>query len=305
MSVCDISAATTGAAIETVRLDLGAATWELRSFTKGLRIELDGRTAEFVNRENVTPDAVVDIVWGDEFWEPGPVLFDAGPWRAYPAGDGIQFDFFTHLLGPAAYRRAIFNAEFTEGTILLNRRLLGKLSSYYPFEYPLDELASMHRLGRGAGVELHSCGVALDSDRGFLFVGHSGAGKSTLGKNWVQHRQAAILSDDRVVVTAYEKGYRIHGTPWHGEAGLARNACAELKAIFFIQHAVHNQTLPMQPNQAATELFARSFVPWYRAEALDFTLSFLQRLTERVPVYTFHCLPDVSAIEYLERLHAD
>lgn len=305
MPVCDILPVATGPALETVRLDLGGATWELRSFAEGLRIEFDDRTAEFLNRTPKAPDAVVDIAWGEEFWEPGPVLFDAGPWRAYPAGDGIQFDFFTHLLGPAAYRRAIFNPEFTAGTILLNRRLLGNLSSYYPFEYPLDELASMHRLGRGAGVELHACGVAIDSERGFLFVGHSGAGKSTLGKNWVQHRQAAILSDDRVVVTAGDKGYRIHGTPWHGEAGLARNASAGLKAVFFIQHSLHNEAVPMTPNQSATELFARSFVPWYSAAALDFTLAFLQRLTECVPVYMFHCLPDESAVEYLEQHHAD
>ena len=96
----------------------------------------------------------------------------------------------------------------------------------------------------------------------------------------------------------------MHGTPWHGEAGLARNASAELRAIFFIQHALRNEAVPMKAAQAATELFARSFVPWYRAEALDFTMAFLQRMTERVPVYAFHCLPDVSAVEYLERHHA-
>jgi len=303
MSVCD-RVVPTSTPIETLRLDLGGASWELRSFTDGLRIEVDGRTAEFVNRQCERPDAIIDISWGGEFWEPGPVLFDAGPWRAYPAGDGIQFDFFTHLLGPAAYRRAVFNADFTFGQILLNRRLLGNLGAYYPFEYPLDELASMHRLGRGAGVELHSCGVAIDHNSGFLFVGHSGAGKSTLGKNWVQHRQAPILSDDRVVVTKGDKGYRIHGTPWHGEAGLARNAGVALKEVFLIQHGDRNQAIPMKPTQAATELFARSFVPWYRADALDFTLAFLQQLAAEIPVSTFHCLPDTSSVEYLERHHA-
>jgi hypothetical protein len=304
MSTCDITSAIAGPALESLRLDLGGASWELRSFVEGLQIELDGRTAEFVNYRTDAADVVVEVCWGGDFWEPGPVLFDAGPWRAYPHRDGIQFDFFTHLLGPEAYRRAIFNAEFTAGQILLNRRLLGNLGAYYPFEYPLDELASMHRLGRGAGVELHSCGVAIDFRSGFLFVGHSGAGKSTIGKSWVQHRQAPILSDDRVVVTKGGTGYLIHGTPWHGEAGLARNGSAELKGIFLIQHGDRNQAVPLKPTQAATELFARSFVPWYCAEALDFTLAFLQQLAAAVPVYTFQCLPDVSAVEYLEHHHA-
>ena len=60
----------------------------------------------------------------------------------------------------------------------------------------------------------------------------------------------------------------------------------------------------MRASQAAPELLSRSFVPWYRAQDLDFSLSFLQQLASEVPVYTFHCLPDISAVEYLERVHA-
>ncbi|HUN88094.1 MAG TPA: hypothetical protein VMU28_04860 [Terriglobales bacterium] len=295
---------TSHAALETVTLELGGARWQLRSFVDGLRIDIDGRTAEFVSRCELEPDVAIDVFWTESLNGSGTPLFDAGLWRAYEAGDGVQFDFFTHLLGPEAYKRAIFNKDFSAGQILLNRAVLGKLDSYYPFEYPLDELASMHRLGRGRGVELHSCGLATADQRGYLFVGHSGAGKSTLGKQWVNHRRATILSDDRVVVTGGDDGFRIHGTPWHGEAGLARNASAELRAIFLIRHGQRNQTLSLAPSKSAAELLTRSFVPWYCAEALDFTLSFLDQLSGEVPVYVFDCLPDVSAVEYLERTHA-
>jgi len=304
MPVCENAGRTSGSANESVRLDLGGALWQLRSFAEGLHIALDKRTAEFVSRRTDSPDAVIDVHWSDEFPDSGPPLFDAGLWRAFSDGNTTQFDFFTHVLGPETYKRAIFDAEFNSGQVLLNRRLLGKLDAYDPFEYPLDELASMHRLAHGAGVELHSCGLATPDGRGFLFVGHSGAGKSTLGKQWVKHREATILSDDRVVVTKGDSGYRLHGTPWHGEAGLARNASADLKAVFLIQHGDCNETVPMKPAQASVELLSRSFVPWYRARDLDFTLGFLQQLASEVPIYTFRCLPDVSAVEYLERTHA-
>jgi len=303
MSACELAVPAPGSAPESIRLDLGGALWQMRSFAEGLHIELSNRTTEFVSRRTDSPDAIVDVHWADEFPTAGPPLFDAGLWRASSAGDSTQFDFFTHILGPETYKRAIFNDDFNSGQIFLNRRLLGTLDAYDPFEYPLDELASMHRLAHGAGVELHSCGLATLDDRGFLFVGHSGAGKSTLGKLWVKYRQAAILSDDRVVVTSGDKQYRIHGTPWHGEAGLARNASAELKAVFLIQHGKRNETIELKPAQAAVELLSRSFVPWYRARDLDFTLGFLQELTAGIPIYIFRCFPDVSAVEYLERVH--
>jgi hypothetical protein len=221
----------------------------------------------------------------------------------------LQFDFFTRILGPEAYKRAIFAPDFNSGHVLLNRRLLEKLDSYYPFEYPLDELASMHRLAQGRGVELHCCGLKTSDGRGFLFVGHSGAGKSTLGKSWMAHRNATILSDDRVVVTDGDhinnkNGFRIHGTPWHGEAGLAKNASAKLQGIFLIQHGERNETIALKPSVASVELLSRCFVPWYRPRDLDFTAAFLERVAEKIPVYIFRCLPDVSAIEYLERHHA-
>jgi hypothetical protein len=288
---------------QVFRLDFGGAVWEMRCHLPGFRVELDDRTREFLNPNDAPPDAVVDVEWSDAFSVPGPVLFDAGLWRAHADGDNLFFDFFTERLGPYPYKRAIFDSSFNSGRVLLNRQLLAKLESYYPLEYPLDELASMHRLARGAGVELHSCGLAAADRRGYLFVGHSGAGKSTLGKAWVKHRNATILSDDRIIVTRANDSYRIHGTPWHGEAGLAKNANACLRAIYLIQHGERNEITPLKAPSSAAELLSRSFVPWYRPNDLSFTLSFLDHLVKQVPVYVFRCLPDVSAIEFLEREH--
>ncbi len=288
---------------QLVRLDLGGAVWEMRSNIRDLRIELDTRSYEFISRDKGPADVVVEVDWADSLTGRDEILFDAGLWRSSRSGDGLQFDFFTERLGTAPYKRAVFNADFGVGRVYLNRSLLHDLESYYPLEYPLDELASMHRLGLGHGVELHSCGLATRDGRGFLFVGHSGAGKSTLGKSWVEHRGATILSDDRVVVTKGDS-YHLHGTPWHGEAGLAKNASAHLRAIFLIQHGATNQTELLPPGRSAAELLSRSFVPWYLEQNLDFTLRFLQQLTNNIPVYLFQCLPDHSAVEFLERKYA-
>ena len=94
---------------------------------------------------------------------------------------------------------------------------------------------------------------------------------------------------------------RIHGTPWHGEAGLACNSHAELKAIFLIQHGSQNELVRVNPAQASAELFARSFVPWYRPEALGFSLGFMQSIVIEIPIYIFRCVPNPTPSNFWRR----
>lgn len=284
-------------------LQIAGMTWRLENHCAELRMLIDSRTSEFLVHSEETPDALITVCWGTDFKASKDVIFDAGLWRAY-AGDEYVFDFQSPTVGPTAYKRAIFNRDFTRGQVLLNRMLLRGRDSYYPFEYPLDELAMMHRLSLGHGVELHCCGLVADDGRGYLFVGHSGAGKSTMGKLWVSECQAQILSDDRVIVTLQEDRFFIHGTPWHGEAGLASNGRAELKAIYLIQHGKRNELLGISPTRASAELFSRSFVPWYRPESLEFALSFVQSIASRVPVSVLRFVPDSQVITFLEESFA-
>lgn len=285
----------------TASLDLTFANvkWRLVQECEGLELCTDTRTSEFLSQDRREPDSIIRVRWAENFPDAGGVLFDAGLWRAYE-GEPHVFDFQSPKFGPAPYKRAIFSRDFSEGEILLNRDMIAQEKSYYPFEYPLDELAMMHRLGLGHGVELHSCGMATHDGRAFLFTGHSGAGKSTIGKLWVKERKACILSDDRNIITREGNSFLLHGTPWHGEAGLASNSNAKLKGIFLIQHGPTNELISLSTSQAAAELFARSFVPWYRAEALEFTLSFLKDIVQNVPTQILRFVPDVKVIEFLE-----
>jgi hypothetical protein len=286
-------------ALPSLDLTFANVKWRLMLDCPGLDLCTDSRTSEFLSQDDRKPDAVIHVRWAEGFPDAGRVLFDAGLWRAYE-GNPQVFDFQSPKFGPNPYKRAIFNHRFSEGEILLNREMIASEDSYYPFEYPLDELAMMHRLGLGHGAELHSCGMATQDGRAFLFVGHSGAGKSTIGKLWVKHRGSRILSDDRNIIVRDGEFFRLHGTPWHGEAGLASNSSAQLRSIFFLAHASTNELISLPPAQATAELFARAFVPWYRTEALDFTLSFLKSVVERVPTHILRFVPDSNVIEFLE-----
>jgi hypothetical protein len=112
------------------------------------------------------------------------------------------------------------------------------------------------------------------------------------------------LSDDRIIVRRHEGEYRMYGTPWHGDAGVASQGNAPLTAIFLLEQAPQHQILPIGQSQAAAELFARAFLPHYMKSGIEFTLQFLDELTRSVPFSIFRFAPTDDAVEAIRHAHA-
>jgi hypothetical protein len=242
------------------------------------------------------------VDWADELPQPsGRLLFDSGGvWTLFRTAEGYAFCLRSAALGAAPYKLAMLDTELTRGRVLVSRRHFTSRAPLQPLEYPLDELLMIHRLGRGFGVELHACGVADARGRGLLFLGHSGAGKSTTARLWKAVRGATVLSDDRIILRRDVQGFRIHGTPWHGEAGVAAPGSAPLRRVYFLEHAPANEFVPLASGRAAAEMLARSFVPFHSATALEFTLQLLAAVVEHVPCRVFRFLPNATAIGAIE-----
>lgn len=227
----------------------------------------------------------------------GGLVFDSGAvWSMFDDDGRLRVECRSPSFGDAPYKIALFDRGFTTGRVLLradvfNDGTLGAL------EYPLDELIVSHLLARGRGVELHSCGIIGADGRGRLFIGQSGAGKSTTGKLWMDSEEAEIVSDDRVVVRADGEGWRMFGTPWHGEAQLSSPASAPLHHIYLLQQAPRTRVVDVAPAEAAARLFACAFPLFHDAAALAFTLEQIDRLVREVPLHVLEFTPDASAVE--------
>ncbi len=225
-------------------------------------------------------------------------LFDSGGlWSVYREDGGYRFFFSTPALGDTPYKSGWFDDEFASGCVQLFQPYFDTSRAIYPLEYPLDELVMIHRLARGEGVEVHGLGVVDESGKGHLFIGHSGAGKSTLARLWQRESRALILSDDRIILREREGRIWMHGTPWHGDAGVASPQAAPLYRAYLIEHGGRTELLNLTKGRAAAEFLARCFVPHYSADAMDFTLGFLGRMTQQTPCCVFRFLPDRSAVE--------
>jgi hypothetical protein len=241
----------------------------------------------------------LDVSWVDGLALPKsqPSFASGGLWSAYASSTGTQFYFSSPAVGPLPYKAAWFDPSFERGHVVLNRSSFRQRTSIFPLEYPLDELAMMHRLALGQGVEVHALGLADGDGSGYLFLGHSGAGKSTTARLWMAQSGVNLLSDDRIILRKHDGKYWMYGTPWHGDAGVASPDRAQLSAIFLLEQAPCNEVASLSASTAAAEIFARAFVPHYLESGITFTLDFLDQLTRSVPCFILRFTPTPEAVE--------
>ena len=274
-------------------LQVGGITIALRCADERIRCEWSDPVRRFLV-DPVTPDVELEVRRAPApLPGGGALIFDSDAvWRLMRDGDVYRVECRSPFFGDEPYKVAIFDPSFTRGTILLR----DDLDLIHPLEYPLDEVLIANLLGRGRGVELHSCGVIDAHGRGHLFVGVSGAGKTTTARLW-EAAGASIVSDDRVIVREVDGVMLMYGTPWHGEAELAIATSAPLAGVYLLMQARENALQTPSHAEAVARLFRCTFPVFYDADALDFTLSFLTKVAATVPVRELQFVKDRSAVE--------
>jgi len=288
-----------------VSLRIGDITVEIRAVADDMTLKVDHEMQMFLAQDLKHPDIRITAEWCSGIGaDTGTPLFDTDSiWRVFATGQGgMKFEFATPALGEEPYKTAHVDAGIKNVKVFLNRKYFTPEMAQSPLEYPLDELLYIHKLAKeGWGVEVHGCGVVGKDGKGRLFVGHSGAGKSTTSELW-KAVGALVLSDDRIILRMDGGKLRMHGTPWHGDAGFAAQASAQVDAIFFLEHGSQNRLTRLEPVEAAMELFARCFLPYHIHEAIGESLSFLDQVVKAVPCDRFEFLPEFSAVEHLTSL---
>lgn len=285
-------------------LRIADITIALVGAARDLPIHVVGPMNEFILTGGAQPDVTIRTGWDETEEDQGSkLLFDSGSiWRLYELFDGrYEFRLAAPFSGWQPYKVARFNADWTSGEILYRRPYFVPGQPVYPLEYPLDEVLVSNLLARGRGIEIHACGLTDRDGNGYLFPGQSGAGKSTTASLWAQEtdENVRVLSDERVILRLREGRMWMHGTPWHGDARLARADSAPLTRIFFLARGARNELAPLTQAEAAARLFACSFPPFYSADSLSFTLEFLDELTRLAPCDELKFIPDRQVVEFI------
>lgn len=176
-----------------------------------------------------------------------------------------------------------------------------------PVGYPLDQLLLMNHLAPRGGAIVHSASAVVEG-RGLVFPGVSGAGKSTLSRLFMAAGlEDTLLSDDRTILRWEESpteqlGFWAWGTPWPGDAHIARNAGAPLAALLFLVKAEVNRIVPVSPAEALRRLMPKVSCPWYHAELGNQVLDTCARVVESVPTFDLHFRADGEVVPLLTGL---
>ncbi len=234
-------------------------------------------------------------------WD-GDLVFDShGAWKLWRSGGQYLISLESSNRKGLPYQIAYLDEGFSQGRAFTWEGMGELLPNYFPFSYPLDEVLAVNRLALGHGIEVHACGIS-DHGRGLLFLGVSGAGKSTMSRLWDAGEEVVVLSDDRIIITPRDGRFWIHGTPWHGDAGLADPGGVPLAAIFFLSHGETNTVSSLSPAQTASRLMARSFPTFWNQEGLGFSTGIATDVALTVPGRELEFVPGPETVDYVRRL---
>ena len=228
---------------------------------------------------------------------PGELVFDSGgSWRLYRRDGLDRYRFFDGTIGPAPYKELELDPGGRSGRIWLDPRHHPAEEPLDPLQFPLDELLFLRLLSERDAVELHACALVTPSGRAVVFTGQSGDGKSTTARLWSTLDGASALSDDRVVVRRDRDGLWAYGTPWHGDAGIARSARAPLAAVLVLGRGERDDVRLLGRAEALSLLVARSFPPFHDGAAMSRTLTTLESVVASVPCARFAFVPGPGAV---------
>ena len=257
---------------------------------------------------DVSPHISVEVVEGRAPKVEGPALFDCdGSWSCYRDGTGYRLVTWS---GPSGEAELVACADATTASV---RVYVGEMWTRTfapssgdtnvlrdPIHYPLDQLLLMNHLAPRGGIIVHSAGLE-HGGAGFCFPGVSGAGKTTLSRVLTAAGVGeGLLSDDRTVLRVRDHGAaEVWGTPWPGDAGIARNRCAPLRGLYFLEHASEPEIARVAPAEGARRLFPTISCAWYDHELAAAVLDTVDRLVGAVPCFVLRFTPDERTAEVL------
>jgi hypothetical protein len=170
-----------------------------------------------------------------------------------------------------------------------------------PLVFPAAELILLNYLSTRSGALLHACGVVDDDGRGYLFCGRSGAGKSTVAGVWDD--PGTVLNDDRTLLRRTDAhGFRIHGTPWHGDFSRTDPRSAPLCGVFFLKQAPRHGFERVCVESAHRQLLTSWWLPlWDKSAGLLQTLALCSRVAHDVPAFELSFRPDRTLCDTVRR----
>lgn len=134
---------------------------------------------------------------------------------------------------------------------------------------------------------MHGAVVAV-GDKAWLFTAPSGTGKTTHINLWLKNIPGSyVVNGDKPLIHIGDE-CTVYGTPWAGKERMNRNMGVKLCGIVVLNRGLKNHIEKVPMNQILPVLIQQSYRPKTRVE-LEKTLSLLNRLGRKIPMYQLYC----------------
>lgn len=147
-------------------------------------------------------------------------------------------------------------------------------------------------------ILLHGAVVATGG-QAYMFIAPSGVGKTTRARLWVKEiPNSVIINGDKPFIRISNSTAYAYGTPWCGKEGENINTKRPLRAIFLLERAETDKDCFIKEvsfSEAFLELLEQTYLPDNK-DALQQTISLLNKLKEHVRIFRFRSTPTKAAI---------
>ena len=132
-----------------------------------------------------------------------------------------------------------------------------------------------------------------------LFSGPSGIGKSTQARLWEEHADGITMNGDRAIL--YEKDDRIFaaGSPYACSSSIYRNYQSPVRAIVILAQGERNRIQRLTQRECIFPLMKESTFVFMDEKMKIEQAELLFSVAEKIPVYSYQCRKDESAVEDL------
>lgn len=213
----------------------------------------------------------------------GRLVYERAPWRIYHSLQGWSYVGFTPDSSNSLYQIVQIDSNLQQIDVYFPDDVFFKRGGLQSVVLiPSDQIILAPILAERQACLIHSAGLIFNG-AGLLFVGHSEAGKSTMVK--LLRDESEILCDDRIILRRWPDGIKIHGTWSHGEIPDVSPASAPLRALLFLEKALHNALVPMTPGEVARALPQYVIKTLAGREWWIKTLDLVEHVAREVPAY--------------------
>ena len=152
-------------------------------------------------------------------------------------------------------------------------------------------------LSKGIGL-LHCSFIEVDG-QAILFSGDKQVGKSTQAALWEKYGSATVINGDRAGLFVKNGKLYAGGVPYCGTSGICINKQMPVKAIICLSRGTENTLKKSSPMAGFMFLLGKFAYNIWDHEAVNAVSDLLTTVVEAVPIYSYSCVKDESAVKYL------